>query len=524
MRESIARTLAEGLLAHGADTVFGLPGGGPNLEVVGAIEQAGLRFVLAHGETASCIMAGTYGLLRGRPAMAIATRGPGAASAVNGAAQATLDRFPLLLVTDCVSSLDRERVAHQRIDQQHMLAAVTKFSGSLANGPRAKENVRAAITLAGTAPAGAVHLDYDPSGLESIVPAPPLPNRSNPDSIEVAASLFRESRNPVAIVGIGAIADAADVLAVLARVGCPILTTYQAIGVVPEGHPQQAGLYTNGVIESAVLRDADLLVTIGLDLVEPMPGTWRYKTPVISVSGVPVLSTLLPTTIAVFGALAETLDDIVGSGPSTRSGSEGFVSLAQARAELAATSAGGFGPLELAHAVAAATPRHVLATVDAGAHFLAIMPFWPATRPLQLLISNGLATMGFAVPAAIGAALARPGTPVVCMVGDGGLSMTLAELETIARLQLPITIVVFDDAALSLIEIKQKPGQGGANAVRFGAVDFAQIGRAMGLQSTTATTATEVTATLAAGWDKPRLIDARIDPATYPKLIAATRG
>jgi acetolactate synthase I/II/III large subunit len=524
MRESIARTLAEGLLAHGADTVFGLPGGGPNLEVVGAIEQAGLRFVLAHGETASCIMAGTYGLLRGRPAMAIATRGPGAASAVNGAAQATLDRFPLLLVTDCVSSLDRERVAHQRIDQQHMLAAVTKFSGSLANGPRAKENVRAAITLAGTAPAGAVHLDYDPSGLESIVPAPPLPNRSNPDSIEVAASLFRESRNPVAIVGIGAIADAAEVLAVLARVGCPILTTYQAIGVVPEGHPQQAGLYTNGVIESAVLRDADLLVTIGLDLVEPMPGTWRYKTPVISVSGVPVLSTLLPTTIAVFGALAETLDDIVGSGPSTRSGSEGFVSLAQARAELAATSAGGFGPLELAHAVAAATPSHVLATVDAGAHFLAIMPFWPAARPLQLLISNGLATMGFAVPAAIGAALARPGTPVVCMVGDGGLSMTLAELETIARLQLPITIVVFDDAALSLIEIKQKPGQGGANAVRFGAVDFAQIGRAMGLQSTTATTATEVTATLAAGWDKPRLIDARIDPATYPKLIAATRG
>ena len=82
-------------------------------------------------------------------------------------------------------------------------------------------------------------------------------------------------------------------------------------------------------------------------------------------------------------------------------------------------------------------PAQATATVDAGAHFLAIMPFWPAAAPLRLLISNGLATMGFALPAAIAAALARPGLPVVCMVGDGGLAMTLAELETLARLQLP---------------------------------------------------------------------------------------
>ena len=89
---------------RGADIVFGFPGGGPNLEVVGAALDAGLRFVLTHGETTACMMAATYGLLTGRPGMAIATRGPGAACAVNGAAQATLDRFPLLVVTDCVPS------------------------------------------------------------------------------------------------------------------------------------------------------------------------------------------------------------------------------------------------------------------------------------------------------------------------------------------------------------------------------------------------------------------------------------
>ena len=160
----------------------------------------------------------------------------------------------------------------------------------------------------------------------------------------------------------------------------------------------------------------------------------------------------------------------------------GAAALADARALLAGTSTGTFGPLELSAAIMAAAPAEAIATVDAGAHFLAIMPFWPSTTPLQLLISNGLATMGFALPAAIAAALARPGRPVVCMVGDGGLAMTLAELETLARLQLPVTVVVFDDAALSLIEVKQKPGQGGSAAVRFAPVDYAQVASAMGLE------------------------------------------
>jgi acetolactate synthase-1/2/3 large subunit len=102
--------------------------------------------------------------------------------------------------------------------------------------------------------------------------------------------------------------------------------------------------------------------------------------------------------------------------------------------------------------------------------------------------------------------------------------MTLAELETLARLQLPVTVVVFDDAALSLIEVKQKPGQGGHEAVRFRPVAYAQVAAAMGLDAAVVSSAHEVHAVLDGGWDRPRLVDARIDPATYPALIAATRG
>jgi acetolactate synthase-1/2/3 large subunit len=169
-------------------------------------------------------------------------------------------------------------------------------------------------------------------------------------------------------------------------------------------------------------------------------------------------------------------------------------------------------------------PPHASITVDAGAHFLAVMPLVRVANPHQLLISNGLATMGFAVPAAIGVSLARPGDPVVAFTGDGGLSMVLGELETIARLELPITIVVFNDAALSLIEIKQVHGHGGPEAVRYRPVDFAAIAYASGLDGIVVESEGELTAALSGSWDRPRLIDARIDPSAYPALIAATRG
>jgi acetolactate synthase-1/2/3 large subunit len=185
---------------------------------------------------------------------------------------------------------------------------------------------------------------------------------------------------------------------------------------------------------------------------------------------------------------------------------------------------GPFGPVDLVQTAAEQAPAGTLATVDAGAHFLAVMPWWPARAPGSLLISNGLATMGFALPAAIGVALARPGVPVACFVGDGGLAMTLAELETLARLALPVTVLVFDDAALSLIEVKQQPHHGGADAVRFAPVDYAAVARAMGLPSATVSTADELRLALRAGWDGPRVVDCRIDPTGYAHLIKVTRG
>jgi len=152
---------------------------------------------------------------------------------------------------------------------------------------------------------------------------------------------------------------------------------------------------------------------------------------------------------------------------------------------------------------------------------------WPADEPRRLLISSGLATMGFALPAAIGAALCTPGAPVIACTGDGGLGMALMELETAVRHRLPVIVVVFNDAALSLIKIKQNAtGQGGAEATGYGRTSFAPAAAALGAAAASVTGPEELAAALAAALGRrgPTLIDARVDPAAYPALLDLTRG
>ncbi len=551
----LADRLAAALAAEGATTMFGLPGGGPNLDVLGAAGRRGLRFVLAHAETPAAIMAGTYGLLTGAPAPVVVTRGPGAASAANGLAQATLDRFPLVVVADTVPLVSAHRVAHQRLDQRALLGPVAKVSATVSDATTDDE-LRSLVSAAARWPYGGVHLDYDPSAdAEPCEEMPALAaflDKVRPEGAAEARRAARErvaaARRPVLVVGMetAALADGQElVVALAAALGCPVLTTYQAVGVVPTEGPANAGLFTNGALEAPVLAAADLIVTVGLDLVEPIPAPWIYPAPVVRLSAVRQTDDYLPAAVDVVGDLGASLQGLLGglrtappaadwpAGAAARFRDDARRRLrghpdtgGAGRPEAAPDASGRFGPIELVDTLARSAPAPVTVTVDAGAHFLAVMPLWPAGEPHRLLISNGLATMGFALPAAIGAALARPDEPVLALTGDGGLSMVLAELETVARLGLPITVVVFNDAALSLIEIKQQPHHGGPGAVRYQPTDYAAIARASGLDAATAGSSDELAAAVAGpdGWRRPRLIDARIDPAPYRHLIAATRG
>ena len=187
----------------------------------------------------------------------------------------------------------------------------------------------------------------------------------------------------------------------------------------------------------------------------------------------------------------------------------------------------GLSPHEVVDATRTRAPAGTIATVDSGAHMLVAMPLWEVEEPGEALISSGLATMGFALPAAIAAALARPDRRVVCFVGDGGLGMALAELETVSRLQLAIVVIVFNDSALSLIRIKQAPqGHGGDAAVHYRDTRFAEVAQAVGIPSRRVRDGSELREALAAAFESPGpwLIDAVVDPSGYPAVLEATRG
>ena len=519
----IAEALADSVVRRGADRVFGIPGGGSNLDVIGACAERGVPFVLAHAETPAAIMAATFGFATGRPALVVATRGPGCAASVNGAAQATLDRFPLVICTDGVHAADTRRVAHQFIDQIGLMAPVTKWSGILGSGDPSRV-AEAAFDMAGAAPAGAVHLTLDPTTSESRCPVSVMEVVSDEYALERATTAVGKARRPVVIVGNAAHGWADDIHNALVHLGCPVLATYQGVGVF-DHESQFAGLYTGGAIEQPLLDAADLVIAVGVDPVEPMPTPWRTAAPVVSLSPSPLDHRYWPEYIDLVGSIGPILRRIThGSSKTAWPVGEGRRRLDQSLVAMRPPDRGTFGPVDVVDAVIASAPVGTLATVDAGAHFLAVMPWWRAREPKGLLISNGLATMGFSLPAAIGLSLARPGRPVVAFTGDGGLSMVLGELETLARLALPITIVVFDDATLSLIKVKQRPDQGGDSVVRYFPTDIAGVARAMGVEAATVDSAAELRRELTRGWDRPRLVQARIDPSGYPHLLTATRG
>lgn len=521
----LADALADGLLAAGVRRIFGVPGGGPNLDMIGAAAERGIGFVLTHGETAACIAASTYGRLTGTPGTAVVTRGPGLTSAANGLAQATLDRAPLLLISDTVTAATASRTAHQRLDQVATATPLTKWSGTLGHtAPVVVAETAARLTL--RSPPGAVHLAFDPTTAGDTPPAPTAPVAVDQQRLATARMLLAAARRPVVIVGVDAIVDRAAVRQAVAGLDCPVMVTYAAKGVVPESWPTFAGLFTGATVERPLLAGADLVLGIGLDAVESIPGPWSTGAAVVLVHSYPVETAYFGDPVLLVGPYATLLPALLeeaapdwppGAG---RRANDAVVDRLCGHAPAMADT---LTPLDVVRSTRAAL-GDVLLTVDAGAHMLVTMPLWATDGPDPVLISNGLATMGFALPAAIGAALARPGRRVACLTGDGGLGMSMAEIETLARLELDVTVVVFNDAALSLIALKQGDTQSGGPAVTYAATDFATVAVAMGVSGIVARSVDELRNAVESAPRGPLLVDARIDPSTYRHVIGTIRG
>jgi len=523
--------------------MFGLPGGGPNLDVIGAAEAAGMRFVLAHAESAAVIMAATYADLTGTPGAVVVTRGPGLAAAVNGIAHAALDRLPVVVIADTVRAAETDRISHQRLDQEALGRSVAKTVVTVGGKGADEEAARAVRDALASPPGPVVALMDDSDAARSAGPRDGLAGSAGAaadgrpgthGALSFLADALRGARRPVLLLGAAAIPHTTAIRGAVLGSGVPALHTYRARGIVPDDSAEAAGLVTGGTAEWPLLAAADLIVGLGVDEAEMIPAAWEYTARTVLVTGHSAgrgesgyftgASTVAAPLPAAIGVLAEGAG---GHGWPPGAGRAARLGAVRRLTEAAVAGPGRLAPQRVAAIVRAHTPPDTVATVDAGAHMLVAMPLWEVPRPRRLLTSSGLATMGFALPAAIAAACCAPGPPVVAFTGDGGLGMTLAEIETAVRLELPIVVVVFNDAALSLIKIKQRPaGHGGAAAVDYRPVSFAAIATAMGAAGVSvAAEAGLVTAVeQALRRSGPTVIDVAVDPASYPAVLDLSRG
>ncbi len=532
-----AEALVKSFAEAGMAAIFGVPGGGSSLDVIAAAKAAGIPFVLARTENGAGIMASALAELTHRPVGLLTTRGPGVSNAANGMANAALERAPVILIADGFAARESRYVTHQLFDQVAMMTPVTR-----AQGIGAGEAARV-IEASMAAPRGPGYLELagDAARAPTLACAPlhiaPLEVPS-PAALAEARRLIAAAQRPAIIIGLEATQPGrcAATRRLVEALGCPALVTYKAKGVLPDAHPLFGGVFTGGEAEAPLLRDADLIILAGADPVEFIGQPWRYTAPILDLACAAREMEYREPALRIIGAweiaVAALAEDATRRGQHGDWGDGVVAGLRAAWLRALENAPGGnrgMAPSDIVRVTQDACRRlgaDPRVTVDAGAHMFAATTFWQAERPGDLLISNGLASMGYALPAAIAAAWHDPARGAVAFTGDGGLLMALGELATAATLALNLTVVVFNDAALSLIDIKKGARDLPEGALDWPEVDFTQVMRGMGGRAWHAADAVWLDTALAEALSQPgpRLIDVRTDASSYPAQITALRG
>jgi len=492
-----ADLIAERLAAAGCRYAFGIPGG-EVLAVMDALDRAGIRVLLARHETAAGFMGEGVHHHDGAPAILVATIGPGLANSVNVIANAWQDRVPMVVLTGCVATGEQHAYTHQALDHVKLVEPVAKAAFRVEDGMAAMLADRA-VSIATEGRPGPVLLDIPidvqtreqpaPQAAPAPAPAPAATGPAEGPALEEARSWLREARRPLVIAGLdvpnqGAEAAVADFCR---RFRAPLVTSYKAKGALPEDDPLAlggAGLSPRADAHLLPLVAAsDCVVLAGYDPIEMRIG-WRDPWPegarVIDLPAVPGGHGMHRARLLFPGDVAAGLEALGRGVAPQDTWPEGEPAAAKAalRAESGLDEA--WGPAAVVDALRRALPRDAVVTTDSGAHRIVLSQLFACYRPRGLLQSTGLCTMGGAVPLAIGRKLAEPARAVVATVGDGGLEMVLGELATLRDLRLALPILVFADAQLGLIELKQRSSQLPNLAVDFGATDFPAVARALG--------------------------------------------
>lgn len=538
-----ATLLIRCLEEEGVRYIFGVPGE----ETMGILEALSksqrITFVPTRHEQGAAFMADVWGRLTGEPGVCLGTLGPGATNLLTGVADAFLDHAPLVALTGQAGLERTYKESHQAIDVVAMFEPVTKWNTRLERGAAIPEVTRKAFRVARLEKQGPTHIEAPEDVMEERIPAAraaPLritaEPRIAPDTRAVAEAraLLERARQPVILAGNGVIrVHAAEALASFARhLRIPVAHTFMGKGILRDDDPLSWG--TLGARKGDAVMDgidgADLVIAAGYDIVEHPPQVWNHQPnrPLIHLDSLPaeIDAAYLPA-VELVGDIGESLR-LLGAGWSRGAFTPPAAIRARIEAEWADHAESDTFPLAPQRALAdlrAALDDHDIVISDVGAHKQWVARRFPTYWANTVIISNGLATMGIGVPGAVAAKLAHPDRNVVCVTGDGGFMMNMQELETAARLKLPIVTLVWTDEAYGVIEWKQSQRYGHTFGTRFTNPDFRQLAASLGIAGYKVASAGALLPTLrtALALDIPSLIEVPVDYRENARLLSSTQ-
>ncbi|MNX40701.1 Acetolactate synthase [compost metagenome] len=532
---NVARNVVVALRDMGVRHVFGVPSGGW-VDYMEAIRTTdGIDFVLTSHEGGAGFMADVCGRLTGVPGVCFGTFGPGATNLATGVGGATLDRSPMIALTDEMPAALRGRTVQMGIDHQALFAPLTKATMRI-EADSAVDTLAEAGRIALSGRPGAVHVGL-PQGMSAVAVeeariAPPAADPvPAPDEAAVAALIaaFSTATKPVLAIGLGAVhAGVQDrIIALAERFGLPVLLTPMAKGMVAETHPSYAGVLFHALSDlvGQTHAEADLVVAVGYDPIEFNYEGWMrdgLALASIDIVAADIDRAVHPVVADVVGAIAPALDAMLTL-PAITKGWD-LAALAARKAEIFARLAGregAFAPRAALDVLRDVLPADGIMTCDVGAHTHLIGQHWRTPAPGTQIMTNGWSAMGFGLPAAIAAKLCRPDTPVCCVLGDGGFLMTAGELATAVREKLPLVIVIFTDNDLALIRIKQEKKSNPIYGTPVRAEGTIGGPSLFGVPVTVARDPVEFRAALEAGFaaDGPVIVEALLDSREYDELV-----
>jgi acetolactate synthase-1/2/3 large subunit len=543
-----ADLLVECLAAEGCRYVFSVPGE-ETMDILDALsERSDVRHITTRHEQGAAFMADVHGRLTGRAAVAMATLGPGATNLVTGVADAFLDRAPMVAITGQAASSKLHKEAHQVVDIVRMMEPVTKWNTRVGRPDDIPEIIRKAFRVATLEKPGPTHIEL-PEDIAALAvadaaeggPVPLRPGKAyfpepTDDAIAHAAELLANCERPLVLAGNGVLRrGAAPELRAFARgLHIPVAATFMGKGAVDDRSHlslMAVGLQARDHVLSGFDR-ADLVICVGYDLVEYAPAAWNPggTKRIIHIDTQPAeIDAAYRPEIELVGDIDGSLRrllaavqprGIAGRDAGERHESQEVLVHADLRTallrELETHAATDTWPITPQRAIAdlrrALAPNDIVVS-DVGAHKVWVARLYQAYEPNTVIISNGFAAMGIAIPGAIAAALVHPERKVVALCGDGGFLMNSQELETATRVGANITVVIWRDDAYGLIDWKQRNEFGRPFGVEFNNPDFVAYARSFGIPAFRPESAAELYPTLmqALDTDGPSLLEVPID-------------